>query len=126
MASFQIQCVQCEALLSAESAYDLEHLMVTQEWEPYGIRVSIGVAAAEHQDTYSCHRCATETPHQRLSRLIDAALLEAFTEVPYDIIAGGSFDTVILLRGRDMRIPVVFTRRDADLADSIAAGVGGH
>lgn len=126
MATFQLQCVQCEAFLRAESAYDLAHLIVAQGWEPYGIRVSFGVAAAEHHDTYSCHRCASETPYQRLSRLTDAVLLEECTEVSYDIIARGSFDTAILLRERDVRIPVVFTRRDADLADSIAAGIRGH
>lgn len=125
MASIEIQCVQCGGRLAAESVDDLERLMITHRWEPYGIRVSAGVAAADHHDEYSCHRCATETPHQRLSRLIDAVLLDARIEVPYDI-TGGALDTVILLRNCGAHVPVAFARRDSDLSDSIAAGITGR
>ncbi len=125
MAGIEIQCVQCGSRLNAESVDDLRRLTTTRRWEPYGIRVSVGVAAAEHHDEYSCYRCATETPHRRLTRLMDAVFLEARIDVPYDIM-GGALDTVIAFHDTGERIPVVSARRDTDLADSIAAAIIGR
>lgn len=118
----QIRCAQCDDALEASSSGSLEREMLRKHWEPYGIHVSVGVAAAACHDAYACRRCSTETPHARVSRLLNGVLSACRVTTPYDIV-GGALDTEVLFRESGARLPLVLHRKDADVANSIRTAI---
>jgi hypothetical protein len=119
----EISCAQCGETLRAASLPDLEQAMLRNDWEPYGIHVSAGVAASDRHDKYACRRCSLETPHARVGRLLDRVLLDMNMNSSYDI-AGGALDTVVLLRHYGARLHVPsHHRKDADLETSIRTAI---
>lgn len=106
--TFAIRCEQCDVSIDIPhgQAAEVKAFLSQQGWEPYGIHVSIAVAAEGDADgRYACGRCSREITVQRLDRLADQVLREFDPEPRYDFIYPGGQAT-LRGNGRGWEIPL--------------------
>jgi len=104
-----IRCEQCDVSVDVPtvSPSEVKAFLAQQGWEPYGIHVSIAIAAAGHADgRYACGRCSREVAAKRFDRLANQVLREFLSEPSYDLIYPGGQPT-LKVYDRGWQIPLV-------------------